>query len=152
MNILAINTCFTKTYVSIKSKNDQVYKTIHSKLKQSENVLQIVDEALKTTNQTIKDLDVIACVIGPGSFTGIRIGASLSKGFCAPFNQIKKISINSLDLLAFSYIKKAKSDFWVILNALSGNLFAKKFDKNGKPLTESLLLGQKGKVSVDDLE
>lgn len=142
MKVLCLNTAFNETYVSAKNDEKVAEKTMDSSLKQSENVLGAVDECLTKTNMQIQDLDVISCVIGPGSFTGIRIGASLVKGFCAPFLNIKKIQINSLDLLAYTYAKlnKPTQDFYVVLNGLSGNIFTCKYDKNAQELIEPQLM------------
>lgn len=140
MKLLAINTAFSNSYVGVINGQACAYKTASSNIKQSENVLKLVDSAFQEVNMCASDLEAVACVIGPGSFTGIRIGASLAKGICTPFDDIKRIEINSLDLLAYTHSKDAKGDFWVVLNALSGNFFACKYDKFGKALIEPELL------------
>ncbi len=142
MNILCLNTSFSETYVAVKTNQNVSVKSMDSSLKQSENVLGAVDECLSKTNITPKNLDVISCVIGPGSFTGIRIGASLVKGICMACPNIKKIAINSLDLLAFEYIQTyaPNDDFNVVLNGLSGNIFMCKYNKDGKELLPSCML------------
>lgn len=142
MNILCINTAFEQTYISLKNEEHIVTKTMNSSLKQSENVLVVIDDCLNNNNIELKDLNVISCVIGPGSFTGIRIGASLSKGFCMACPNIKKIEINSLDLIAYKFIttNNIKDDFYVVLNGLSGNIFACKYNNNGKQLIKPCLM------------
>ena len=142
MKLLSLNTAFNETYVVVKAGEKIYKKTMDSSLKQSENVLGAVDKCLSDANLEIKDLDCIACVIGPGSFTGIRIGASLCKGFCMACKNIKKIEINSLDLLAFSFAKneKPQSDFYVILNGLSGNIFVCKYNYEGNQITSPCLM------------
>ena len=140
MNMLAINTAFKESYVGVVSNDNKVLKSMDSSLKQSENILGLIDNVLNESNIEVNDLDSIACVIGPGSFTGIRIGASLSKGFCSAFPSIKRISINSLDLLAYTFAKTyPKGDFWVVLNALSGNIFACKYNNSGERITAPIL-------------
>lgn len=46
----------------------------------SEKLVSLIDEALRTSGLTLRDLDGIAVSIGPGSFTGLRIGLSVAKG------------------------------------------------------------------------
>ena len=46
----------------------------------SEKLLSVIDVVLGTAGIALKDLDGIACSIGPGSFTGLRIGLSAAKG------------------------------------------------------------------------
>ena len=141
MNILAINTAFNESYVAVNSNGEHTLKSMNSSLKQSENILGLIDETLKESQIKLNDINAIACVIGPGSFTGIRIGASIAKGFCSALTGIKRICINSLDLLAYTFFKtNPKSDFWVVLNALSGNLFACKYNQNAERLCEPCLL------------
>lgn len=142
MNILCINTAFNQTYIALQSGEVVKTKTMDSSLKQSENVLGAVDECLSSLNLKVADLDVIACVIGPGSFTGIRIGASLAKGFCMACPKIKKIQVNSLDLIAYTYAKfnNQNKDFWCAINGLSGNVFACKYDHMGLELLAPCML------------
>ncbi len=144
MNLLAINTAFSESYVAINNGDINVFKNMDSSLKQSENILGLIDTALKEANIELKDIDAISCVVGPGSFTGIRIGASLAKGFCSAYKSIKRIGVCSLDLIAFTYSRISKNDFWVVLNALSGNLFVAKYTKDGQRLIEPKLLDQNG--------
>lgn len=140
-----MNTAFSDTYVTVQTSDIVKTKQMNSSLKQSENLLGVIDECLASAQISLNQIDVISCVIGPGSFTGIRIGASMSKGFCFALKNIKKIQINSLDLLAYSFVKKykPKQEFWVLLNALSGNLFACKYDNFGKPILQhSMVFGE----------
>ena len=141
MNILALNTAFNQSYVAVKTENKTILENMDSSLKQSENILGLIDTALNKAEIELSCIDAIACVIGPGSFTGIRIGASLAKGFCSNKEHIKRIPINSLDLLAYTLSKtKPNQDFWVVLNALSGNFFACMYSKNGEKLQEAELI------------
>jgi len=151
MNILAINTAFSESYVSVLSNNKKVYRQMDSSLKQSENILGIIDNVLNDVNIKVKDISSIACVVGPGSFTGIRIGASIAKGFASAFNHINRICINSLDLLAYTYSKQAKGDFSVVLNALSGNLFVCNYNASGERLCEPFLANDKNLNNLCDI-
>ena len=141
MKILALNTSFKNTYAVVINGDNVCSKQMDSKLKQSENVLQLIDELLTNQNLKIKDLDAIACVIGPGSFTGIRIGLSLTKGFLLPFKNIKFIPITSFELM----LKEAREngidgDITCVINALSGKVFVQSFSKNNDSLTEPRLI------------
>ena len=49
-------------------------------LTHSRTLMPIVEGILKNTNLTIQDIDAIAVAVGPGSFTGIRIGIAAAKG------------------------------------------------------------------------
>ncbi|HJU10911.1 MAG TPA: tRNA (adenosine(37)-N6)-threonylcarbamoyltransferase complex dimerization subunit type 1 TsaB [Candidatus Binataceae bacterium] len=58
-----------------------------------------VDEALETAGASLNDLGAIAVAIGPGSFTGLRVGVSYAKGIAAAAG-IAIVGVSSLDALA----------------------------------------------------
>lgn len=62
-------------------------------------LLHSVIGALKNNNLSFGDLDLMAAVTGPGSFTGIRIGLAALRGF-ALAGDVKLVGINSFDLYA----------------------------------------------------
>lgn len=143
MRILCINTAFANSDVAIKC--DEITDTIAlpSSAKQSENILCAVDELLTKNNLNIQQFDAMSCVVGPGSFTGVRIGVGLVKGMKLAKPQTKLISICSLDLMAHIWLKNnPQNDYWCVLNALSGNIFACKYDKQGNRLiTPKMMFG-----------
>ena len=73
----------------------------------SENLHNFISKALKKIKLSPNDLDAIAVGMGPGSYTGLRIGVSAAKGLCYALN-IPLIGLNSLEILCQRY--KAKSN------------------------------------------
>ncbi|MDP0488769.1 MAG: tRNA (adenosine(37)-N6)-threonylcarbamoyltransferase complex dimerization subunit type 1 TsaB [Fusobacterium sp. JB021] len=73
--------------------------TINIKKTHSENIMVQLDNLLKITGVKIKDIDKLAVSIGPGSFTGIRIGVAAAKGIASSGN-FKIAGINELDVIA----------------------------------------------------
>lgn len=65
----------------------------------SENLMPIISEILSNNNLELSDFDLISCCVGPGSFTGIRIGVATVKAM-AEVNQIPLASVTSLETLA----------------------------------------------------
>jgi tRNA threonylcarbamoyl adenosine modification protein YeaZ len=65
------------------------------KVQHSENLLGAIDETLKASSLSVKDLSGIAVGIGPGSFTGLRIGISTARGICQALD-LKILGIPSL--------------------------------------------------------
>ena len=62
-------------------------------LTHSRTLMPIVEHILKNTDLTVHDMDVIAAAVGPGSFTGIRIGVAAAKGLaCAAQKPVVGVS------------------------------------------------------------
>lgn len=100
MKILGIDTSTMTASVGI-IEDDQVLIDLKYdvKITYSEVLLSSIDLVLKTVELEVEKLDGFAISIGPGSFTGLRIGLSTVKGLC--FASGKPLaSVNSLDALA----------------------------------------------------
>ena len=72
---------------------------IDNGLTQSELLLPMAENMLKSLNLTFDDIGLLACAVGPGSFTGVRIGVALVKGIAFGKN-IPCVSVSTLDELA----------------------------------------------------
>ena len=73
--------------------------TAQNRLTHSVNLMPMVDAALNAAGLTLPKLDALACVVGPGSFTGVRIGVSTVKGLahgagkpCIPVNALEAMA------------------------------------------------------------
>ena len=72
---------------------------IDNGLTQSELLLPMAENMLKNLKLTFDDIELLACAVGPGSFTGVRIGVALVKGIAFGKN-IPCVSVSTLDELA----------------------------------------------------
>ncbi len=101
MLILAIDTSTNVGTVALYSNEIGVVGeiTINIKRTHSENVMVAIDNLLKITEHTIKDVDKFAVSIGPGSFTGIRIGVAVAKGLAYSTGK-SIVGVNELDVIA----------------------------------------------------
>lgn len=72
---------------------------IDNGLTQSELLLPMAENMLKSLKLTFSDVDLLACAVGPGSFTGVRIGVALVKGIAFGRN-IPCVAVSTLDELA----------------------------------------------------
>lgn len=70
-----------------------------------------IDEVLKEHNYAADELDAISVSMGPGSYTGLRIGVSMAKGLCYALS-IPLIGVNSLESMA--YVAKEDYDAGVV--------------------------------------
>ena len=90
------------------------------KYRHSELLTSTIKDILNQNNISAKDLSAVAIGIGPGSFTGLRIGFSVAKGLCYP-HKINLIGISSLKILANS-IKDDSGDIIPMIND-KGNFY-----------------------------
>ncbi|NTW77843.1 MAG: tRNA (adenosine(37)-N6)-threonylcarbamoyltransferase complex dimerization subunit type 1 TsaB, partial [Syntrophaceae bacterium] len=81
MLTLAFDTSFKTVAVAIMQDDVILYDAlINSGLNHSETLLPSIDQALRQLKLKIEDIDLFACTLGPGSFTGLRVGVSTLKG------------------------------------------------------------------------
>lgn len=75
--------------------------TLNTKMNHSRTIMPMVEDVLRFTEAEAKTLDYIACAAGPGSFTGLRIGAATAKGLAHGLN-IPVLPVPTLDALAYN--------------------------------------------------
>ena len=81
MRILAIESSAVTASVAILEDDTLVAEyTINHKMTHSQTLLPMIDEIFSMVQLKPDDVDVIAVSKGPGSFTGLRIGAATGKG------------------------------------------------------------------------
>lgn len=121
MNILAIDTTTKTASVCIKIKNKLVMDEIQNEITHSEKLLPLIDKILKKTDSNLSDISMLACINGPGSFTGIRIGLASIKAI-SQVNNLDIFSINSLELIAYTtYINNKLENNTYITSIISTN-------------------------------
>jgi len=80
----------------------------------SETLMPMVDHIFKLTSLTMQNIDYIACTNGPGSFTGLRIGAATAKGLAFAIGK-PLIAVPTLDAMAYTVTNMANMpNMWVI--------------------------------------
>ena len=81
MKILLVDTSGPVCGVAIAADGDLVYEAfMKNKMTHSQKVMPMVEDALMRSDLGLSDLDAFAAVVGPGSFTGVRIGVATVKG------------------------------------------------------------------------
>ena len=98
MKILYLETSSKNCSVAISDDEKLlcVCEEVSENYKQSESLHSFVEWALEGAEISLKDLDAICLGKGPGSYTGLRIGAASAKGFCYGLN-IPLMAVNSLE-------------------------------------------------------
>ncbi len=78
---------------------------VNVKLTHSQTLLPMIENALKAALLKINDVGGIAVTVGPGSFTGIRIGISVAKGLAAPFN-LPCAGVSTLEAMSYMFLNE----------------------------------------------
>ncbi|MFH1880967.1 MAG: tRNA (adenosine(37)-N6)-threonylcarbamoyltransferase complex dimerization subunit type 1 TsaB [Bacillota bacterium] len=100
MIILAVDTSGPACGVAVTRDGQPVYEAAAvNKHTHSASLLPMISEALSRCGLSVEDVDLFATVIGPGSFTGVRIGVSTVKGMahgagkpCAGVNALQALA------------------------------------------------------------
>ena len=109
MLIIGIETSNGKCSVSLSRGDEIIYAISNNELsKQAEYLVIMMQQVLEKAEYEFKDIDYIAVSIGPGSFTGIRIGISAAKALGISF-QKKVIGVSNFETI-FYRINQQKYD------------------------------------------
>lgn len=127
MKILSIETSGKVCAVAL-AENDKLIKEkkIEDENTHSVKLMPLVEELLKEEHISIQDIDLFACDIGPGSFTGIRIGVSTVKAFL-DVTRKQAVGVTSLELLA--YHLDTNAIICSLIDAKNKNVYAGFFKK-----------------------
>ena len=103
LKILAIDTSTDTASIAITDGEDILVESmLNVGRTHSEILIPSFQEMLEKTQLDIKDLDLLALTLGPGSFTGVRIGASTIKGFALALER-PVAGVSTLEALALNF-------------------------------------------------
>lgn len=145
--ILAIETSTPVCSVALNATSRTVWeKRIEGRGVHSERLFTFTDELLKRAGIGISELDAILFSRGPGSYTGLRIGASAIKGFLYGRN-VPLYSFPTLFSFAAGLELTSKPcDIFSVIDARRSHLYVQKFKWNGSGLSKQ------GGASVKELD
>lgn len=99
MKILAIDTSSKYASCAVQVDNVTVSEKVRAAgLVHSKSLMPLVEDCLESAGVPLSEIDLFACVAGPGSFTGVRIGVCALKGLAQPLNK-PCVAVNTLDCL-----------------------------------------------------
>ncbi len=134
MTILALDAATGPCSVAVlKDGRIAAYREHVQGLKQSALLMPMVEQALAQSGIGYNDLSAVACTIGPGSFTGIRVALAAARGICFAAG-IKGLGFTTLATLAYG---APIQPVLAVLNAGKGECYYQGFD--GTPLFEPRL-------------
>lgn len=102
MLILAIDTSSATATTALMEDGSLLVELVQNSGKtHSQRLMLMIDEMLKSCGKRPEDIDLYACAAGPGSFTGLRIGASAIKAMAQVFDK-PIAAVPTLDALAYN--------------------------------------------------
>ena len=141
MNILAIYSTTKKAALALMLNDTTYFKEIDNEITHSEKLLPLVDEVLNEHNVKVKDMDLLACTLGPGSFTGVRIGIATVKALAKVLNK-KILGVTSLKLMALNHLDTDHKYILSTLDAKNTRVYYELFEvKDNKELKETSISG-----------
>ena len=134
--ILNIETSSKNCSVCLSSKGNLVtsFDLEDEAYRHSELLTSSIQNILSENNLDVSSLSAVSIGIGPGSFTGLRIGFSVAKGLCYPHN-IDLIGISSLKIIANSVVKENKNIISLIKDK-GNHYYMSKYSNDLKEIVE----------------
>ncbi|WP_223608362.1 tRNA (adenosine(37)-N6)-threonylcarbamoyltransferase complex dimerization subunit type 1 TsaB [Chryseobacterium sp. OSA05B] len=146
MKILYLETSSKNCSVAISDDEKLLClcEEISDNYKQSESLHTYVEWALEGAGLTMKDIEAVSLGKGPGSYTGLRIGAASAKGFCYGL-KIPLIAVNSLESMIQPFLETNYDYILPLIDARRMEVYTAVYDgKTGKELspTEAKILDE----------
>ena len=134
MKILAFDSTAKVASVAV-TENDKALLSysIDNGLTQSELLLPMAESALKALKLDFSDIDAYAVTVGPGSFTGVRIGVSLVKGLAFSRN-MPCVEVSTLEALAEN-LRGIDALIVPVMDARRAQVYTAIFEGKGNGLT-----------------
>lgn len=132
MNFLGIET--SSSVCSVAITNDRgisIERNLIDSHIHSEKLLTLIEEVLEQAGESLRAVDAIAVSMGPGSFTGLRIGLSTAKGLCYALGR-ELIEVPTFDGVV-AKVRESSPDaqkISVVLDAKQGEFYFGVFDRN----------------------
>lgn len=138
--ILQIETATTVCSVALSREGqtiflkEQMAHNIHAS-----SLTLFIDEAMKNSGLVYADLDAISVSMGPGSYTGLRIGVSTAKGLCYALDK-PLIAIPTLQMMSAGFLE-TKTNYTgsvcAMIDARRMEVFTASFDKSNHQIGET---------------
>ena len=102
----------------------------------AEHLMGVVDRALAKANVALAAIERVVVTVGPGSFTGIRIGVAAARGFALSLS-IPAVGVTTLEVMAAAARENsAGRSVLAAIDAKREEIYLQSFDADGAPLDE----------------
>lgn len=122
MRVLALDTATEGCSVAIAVGDELIGRFVEMQRGHAERILDMVDAVLAEAGVALAALDGIAASIGPGSFTGVRIGVAVAQGL-AFGAQLSVVPVTTLEALALAVLENGGDRALACLDARMGEVY-----------------------------
>ena len=153
MKILHIETSSRNCSVAISDGEKLLClcEEVSENYKQSESLHTFVEWALEGAEISLKDIEAVSLGKGPGSYTGLRIGAASAKGFCYGL-KVPLIAVNSLETMIEPFLSQNYDVIIPLIDARRMEVYCAVFDGNSGEMiseTEAKILDEQSFKEVE---
>ena len=139
MKVSAFDSVSSSCSVAILDNNKISYsKVLRMERGHAESLVPMINEAVMTTCDNFSEIDLVGCTVGPGSFTGVRVGLSAAIGLSVSSNK-PLIGVTSFEVVA-ERIKMTKKQnkqlLVVVLETKRNDFFVQTFSVESRPLDQ----------------
>lgn len=136
--ILAVDTT-AKPVSCALAEGDRVITSFYANagLTHSQTLMPMIEHTLSVAGKTVVDLDGLAVNVGPGSFTGVRIGVSAVKGL-AFTTKLPCVSVSTLESMAEMTIALPSSVICCLMDARCQQVYGALFEKDADGIVRRL--------------
>lgn len=139
MKILYIETSSKNCSVAISDNEKLLCLTeeVSENYKQSESLHTFVEWALEGAGISMKDIEAVSLGKGPGSYTGLRIGAASAKGFCYGL-KVPLVAVNSLETMIEPFLNQNYDLIVPLIDARRMEVYTAVYDgKSGNEISQT---------------
>jgi tRNA threonylcarbamoyladenosine biosynthesis protein TsaB len=148
--ILTIDTSSTHCTVALLLSDVLLERVSESQRQSAQRVLPMISELLLDAKIQISDIDLIAVVAGPGSFTGVRIGVAVAQGLSLSAG-IPAVPLSSLALSALATVSQSSFDRVLVSEkAREGELYFAAYQCSERQGVE--LVGREQVALIEDFD
>lgn len=151
MYVLAIDTVTEMCSVALSVDGELMEREDKAVNRHSNIVLGLINELLAEAGISLTQLDLIVNDVGPGSFTGIRIGMGVAQGL-AYGADLPVLGVDALLTLAQGVKKNSKDDILAAIDARMGQIYWAQYiqHSNSLELKDRLHLSDPGQINMPD--
>ncbi len=124
-NVLGIDTSTEVLAIAIVGGDAWASLALRQGLQHSPSLLPLADSLLSRMGLAASDLDLVVCSLGPGSFTGIRIGLATALGI-AGAREIPVVGVSTLDAIAEPW-RTRPGEVYPVIDARKGRIYTALF-------------------------